>query len=189
MWTHDLEYRVTTGDNPWSRNRRVVLVVLEKPGELFLDYFFLVTNWTAAERTGLEILEWYRQRGTMEGYLGEFKSVLQPALSSAPRPKTHVGGKQPKSWRVPRDAEAANEATFLLFLLAYSLLNAARRVMNRSTGDEGPWSLDRLRTNLLKVAARVTRHSRYAVFQINAAAGRLWEVFRRGVARLKPQLC
>jgi hypothetical protein len=189
VWTHELEYRVTSGDNPWSRSRRVVLVVLEKPGELFLEQFFLVTNWTAAERTGLEILEWYRQRGTMEGYLGEFKSVLQPALSSAPRPKTHVNGKQPKSWQAPRDAEAANEATFLLFLLAYSLLNAARRVMNRSARDEGPWSLDRLRTNLLKVAARVTRHSRYAVFQINAAAGLLWETFRRGVARLKPQLC
>lgn len=189
VWTHDLEYRVTSGKNPWSRDRRVVLVVLEKPGELFLDYFFLVTNWTAAERTGLEILEWYRQRGTLEGYLGEFKSVLQPALSSSPRPKTHVGGKQPKSWQVPRDAEAANEATFLLFLLAYSLLNAARRVMNRSSGDEGPWSLDRLRKNLLKVAARVTRHSRYAFFQINAAAGLLWETFRLGVARLAPQLC
>ena len=189
-WTHELDYRVTSGDNPWSRSRRVVLVVLEKPGELFLEHFFLVTNWTAAERTGLEILEWYRQRGTMEGYLGEFKSVLQPALSSAPRPKAHFKGKQPKSWRVPRNAEAANKATFFLFLLSYSLLNAARRVMNRGgTRNKGPWSLDRLRTDLLKVAARVTRHSRYAVFQINEAAGRLWEVFRLGVARLQPQLC
>ncbi|RMG10346.1 MAG: hypothetical protein D6731_17655 [Planctomycetota bacterium] len=33
VWTHELSYRVTSGKNPWSRDRRVVLVVLEKPGD------------------------------------------------------------------------------------------------------------------------------------------------------------
>ena len=190
VWTHELSYRVTNGKNVWSRERRVVLVVLEKPGELFLDHFFLVTNWTAQERTGAQVLDFYRQRGTMEGYLGELKSVLQPALSSTNRPKTHIGGKPLKSWYLPRDAEAANEATFLLYLLAYNLLNATRRVANRSLADEGPWSLDRARTWLLSVPARVTLHSRYVIFQINDAVSALWHRFRRrGLARLTPALC
>ena len=189
VWTYELSYRVTSGKNPWSRDRRVVLVVLEKPGELFLDHFFLVTNWTAQERGGEEILEFYRQRGTMEGYLGELKSVLQPALSSTNRMKTHIGGKRPKSWYLPRNAEAANEATFLLYLLAYNLLNAARRVANRSLPDEGRWSLDRVRTWLLNVPARVTLHGRYATFQINESAYALWQRLRSGFARLTPVLC
>jgi hypothetical protein len=189
VWTHELSYRVTSGKNPWSRDRRVVLVVLEKPGELFLDHFFLVTNWTAKERSGEQILEFYRQRGTMEGYLGELKSVLQPALSSTNRLKTHIGGKPPKNWYLPRDAEAANEATWLLYLLAYNLLNAARRVANRHLPDEGRWSLDRVRTWLLSVAARVTLHGRYATFQINESANALWQRFRSGLARLTPALC
>lgn len=200
VWTHELEYKA----EPWSRVRRVVLVVLEQPGELFLDHFFLVTNWTAAERTGEELLEFYRQRGTMERYLGEFKSVLEPALSSTNRPKSHVRGKPPKNWFQPINAEAANEATFYLYLLAYNLLNAARRTMNRSGGTRGRrrstktgvsfagddrWSLDRLRNMLLRVAARVTQHSRYLTFQINDTAEKLWKAFRRGLGRLNPQLC
>ena len=189
VWTHELSYRVTSGKNPWSRDRRIVLVVLEKPGELFLDHFFLVTNWTAQERSGEQVLAFYRQRGTMEGYLGELKSVLQPALSSTNRPKSHIGGKPLKSWYVPRDAEAANEATFLLYLLAYNLLNAARRVANQSLPSEGRWSLDRARTWLLRVAARVTLHSRYVTFQVNDASHALWERFRRGLTRLNPALC
>lgn len=189
VWTHELEYRVTSGKNPWSRARRVVLVVLEKPGELFLDHFFLLTNWTAAERSGEQILAFYRQRGTMEGYLGEFKSVLQPALSSTNRPKTHIGGQPVKNWFVSRDAEAANQATFLLYLLAYNLLNATRRVANRSAKKDGPWSLDRVRTWVLRAAARVTLHSRYATFQINDTTQELWQALRRGLARLTPQLC
>lgn len=188
-WAYDLDYRVSSGDYPWSRSRRVVLVVQEKPGELFLNHFFLVTNWTAAERKAEEILAFYRERGTMEGYLGEFKSVLQPTLSSTNRSKTHINGKPLRSEHVPRDAEAANEASFLLYLLAYNLLNAARRVANRSLRREGPWSLDRLRTSLLRAAARVTLHGRYVAFQVNEATHQLWQAFRRGLARLNPQLC
>jgi len=39
-WFHELTYAA----EPWSRKRRVVLVVLERPGELFLHHFFLLTN-------------------------------------------------------------------------------------------------------------------------------------------------
>lgn len=186
VWTHELEYRVTTGDNPWSRDRRVILVVLEKPGELFLDSFFLVTNWTVAERSGEWVLEFYRERGTMEGYIGELKNVLQPALSSAPRPKSHINGKPLKSRCPSRDGEAANEATFLLNLLAYNLLNTARRVMNSSAPRQSGWSLDRLRTTLLSVPARITRHSRYVAFQINEATKQVWRVFLRALDRFAP---
>ncbi len=30
----------------WSHARRVVLVVMERSGELIPDYFWLITNWS-----------------------------------------------------------------------------------------------------------------------------------------------
>lgn len=44
-WFHEMSYRA----EGWSRERRVVLVVLERPDELFLDYFWLLTNWPEAQ--------------------------------------------------------------------------------------------------------------------------------------------
>ena len=41
-WVHELRYRAGS----WSRQRRVVLVVQERPGELFLHTFFLLTSFS-----------------------------------------------------------------------------------------------------------------------------------------------
>ena len=45
----------------------------------------------------------YRQRGKAEGHIGELMSVVNPALSSSPRPKRHYRGRpssirDPKAW-------------------------------------------------------------------------------------------
>jgi hypothetical protein len=40
MWFYEMRYAAGT----WSRERRVVLVVLERPGELLLDHFWLLTS-------------------------------------------------------------------------------------------------------------------------------------------------
>ena len=158
----------------------------QKPGEIFLDYFFLITNWTAKEMPGPDLLEFYRQRGTMEGHLGELKSVLAPALSCASRSKSHVGGQAPKSVKSPpRSDAAANAATLLLFVLSYNLLNAARRVMGAARPDDPQWSLDRVRTWLLRVPARITRTSR-RVFQLNEATHDLWRRFLAALGRVSP---
>jgi hypothetical protein len=36
----------------WSRERRVVLVVLERADELFIHHFWIITNWTVEQMDG-----------------------------------------------------------------------------------------------------------------------------------------
>lgn len=183
VWFHELSYAA----RKWSRQRRVVLVVLERPGELFLDRFFLVTSYAAEKVDGPALLEFYRQRGTMEQHLGEIKSVLHPTLSCTSRPKSHVRGKRPRKRLPPGDGEKANAATFLLYLLAYNLANTARNLVSRPSREKGrpALSLERTRHLLLRVAARLTVSGRRATFVINESAGRLWEVLLSGLKRAR----
>ncbi len=91
-WRYEQTYQA----RPWSRARRVVLVVQERPGELFLHHVWLLTNWTAEQMDGEALLELYRDRGTAEGHFGELMRVLDPALASSSRPKTHYRGRPPR---------------------------------------------------------------------------------------------
>ena len=63
----------------WEHARRVVLVVVERPGELLLDYFWLITNLRADRYSGARLLGLYRMRGKAEGHMGELMDVLAPA--------------------------------------------------------------------------------------------------------------
>lgn len=168
-WFYEMDYQA----QPWSRKRRVVLVVLERPGQLLLDYFWLLTSWTCEQFSGEDLLELYRQRGTAEGHQGELKSVLEPALSSSPRPKSTYRGQRPKRTSVSIDAFAHNETLLLLNLLAYNILHVAR-VLIEVISKEG-WSLKRLRERVLRVPARILLHGRRAVLVIGEAASGLWE--------------
>jgi len=186
-WFHELSYRA----EPWSMARRVVLVVLERPGQLFVDYFFLVTNFDAQEMPGEELLEFYRARGTMERHIGEIKTVLSPALSSSPRPKTHYRREMPSRRTPSLDAAQANAATFLLYLLGYNLMNIARNLLATTRrADEPVPSLARVREHVLKVAGRLVRSARRAVFVINESCRALWQALLRRVARIRrvPQI-
>ena len=68
----------------WRYPQRVILVIVDCPdpktGQLFLepDHFFLVTSYSAEQRPAEERLEHYRQRGTFEDRLGEFRSLDRP---------------------------------------------------------------------------------------------------------------
>ena len=79
-WFYEMSYQAES----WSRPRRVALVVTERPGELFLHHFWLITSWSNEQMPAEALLEPYRERGTAEGYYGELKSVLDPTLSSSP---------------------------------------------------------------------------------------------------------
>jgi hypothetical protein len=184
VWCHEMDYRAKS----WSRERRVVLVVLERPGELFVDGFFLLTNWSQNQLSGTELLEFYRQRGTMESHLGELKSVLAPALSCTSRPKSHLRGKTPKKLSAPRNAEKANAATFLLFALAYNLTNTVRSLIStsRPRAGGGRWSLDSVRRDLLAVAGRIVTSGRRATLIVNAATAALWAQLWRALCSLRP---
>lgn len=176
VWLHELSHRAGT----WDKDRRLVLVVLEKPGELFLKKFFLVTSWSEQEKSAEDLLEFYRQRGTLEGQIGVLKDMLRPALSSTSRMKSHVRGKPPKRRRMaPRDDYACNEVNLLLFALAHNLANVGREVL--ASALKRPSSVRRFRKLLLRVPARLTLHSRRVVLVLRRAVTPLWRAFIRAL--------
>lgn len=177
-WLHELSYAAES----WSRPRRVVLVVLEREDDLFLHHFWLITSWAPSQMDGASLLELYRQRGTAEGHMGELMSVLDPALSSSPRPKSHYRRKKPIQHFPSGDSFAQNEVILLLNVLAYSAVHAARLLVERATS-EG-WSMKRVRERVLRVAARVLVHGRRAVLVIAQSAARLWDCLWKELQRL-----
>jgi len=143
----------------WTRPYRVALVVIDLPDpktglrELFPHYFFLVTNWRAEQRSGWELVEHYRQRGTFEDRLGEFNGAIGNGLSAG--------------------SFAANEASLLLKLLAFNLAGMLRGELEDSSGCG--WDLERLQQTVLKAGARVVEHGRRVIVDVARAAGVLWE--------------
>lgn len=180
QWSIEMTYRAQS----WSVPRRVVLVVLDRPDELFLHHFWLVTNWTAEQLSGDELLLTYRERGTAEGYMGELMNAIGPALSATPRPKSHYQGALVRDASLPIDGFAHNEATLLVCALAYSLLHAARMLAEAVTGVG--MSLKTLRQRALTVACRVLLHARRATFVIGHLAAPLWRRLGARLQRLRP---
>ena len=181
VWLHELSHRAGT----WSEDRRVVLVVLEKPGDLFLNKFFLVTSWSEQDKSAEDLLEFYRQRGTLEGQIGVLKDMLRPALSSTSRLKRHVRGKPPKKRRLtPRDDYACNEVNLLLFAMAHNLGNVGREILASATNR--PCSVRGFRKSLIRVPARLTLHARRVVVVVRRAVTPLWHAFMRTLDVLLP---
>jgi hypothetical protein len=180
MWFHELTYKA----GKWSHERRVVLVVQERPGDLLLHHFWLVTNLTAEQLQADPLLEWYRQRGTAEGHQGELMSVLAPALSSAARPKSHYRGREPKRRYEAADSFEINDARLLLYALAYATMHLPRRLLARAT--KTGWSLRRVRERVLRVAARIVVHARRALVVIDPVAARLWHTLWGEIALWHP---
>ncbi|MBU0639820.1 MAG: IS1380 family transposase [Planctomycetes bacterium] len=181
LWLYEFAYQAES----WSRPRRVVGVVREVPGELFLESFFLVTSWMVAQKDAAALLEHYRQRGTFESHLGEFKDAFDPALSSSPRVKAHYRGRTPKKRYGTRDAFACNEALLVLHALAFNLANVGRAGLEHTT--RSGWTIRSFREHLLKTPARVLLHARRAVVVINDLAAYYWQRLARFLATLAPQ--
>ena len=79
-WCHDLEYQAGS----WSAPRRVVLVVQERPDDLLLHAFFLVTNLGKFDWPPEKVLALYRKRGSAEAHMGEVLSLIH--ISEPTRP-------------------------------------------------------------------------------------------------------
>ena len=180
LWFHELSYQAGT----WDRARRVVLVVRERPGELYPDHFWLLTSLSRKRYEAEALLARYRKRGKAEGHMGELMDVLDPALSSASRLKTHYRGKSLKSEarseaRTEAGVRSHNEVRFLLNLLAYEILHLGRVIMEQAT--RRGWSLRRFHERVLRVASRVLRQGR-SIFVISQGATdwkRLWKRLAR----------
>jgi hypothetical protein len=143
----------------WRHAQRVILVVRDQPdaktGQLNLlpEYFFLVTDRSEEECSGLATLEHYRQRGTFEDRLGEFRAAIGPHLSS------------------PSFAE--NETLLLLSLLATNLVNVLRCEAEDAGG--ACWDLGRFQRRVLKAGGRIAKHSRRLLVTLAIAVTPIWQ--------------
>lgn len=193
-WFHEFRYQAGT----WERERRVVLVVLERPHKtetedgtlqerLFLEHFFLLTNAPIEEVGAEELLARYRRRGSAEKDFGDWKSSLEPRLSSSPRPKAHYRGHKladPEPRHPRRDSFAVNETWLLLNLIAANLLEIGRSLYRRATGRR----LDRehFRQRLLNIAVRVTLGSRQVRVYVGSDRARAWSALWQQIAQAFP---
>lgn len=179
-WCHETRYQAGS----WTQPRRVVLVVLERPGELFLDHFWLITSLDKKRFTAEQLLALYRKRGKAESHMGELMDVLDPTLSSATRPKIRCRGMatEPPSC-TETGVRPNNETLFLLNLLAYEILHVGRTLMEKTT-HQG-WSLRRFRERVLRVASRVICQSRRLTFVIPRSAAGDWQRLWRKLNQLQ----
>jgi hypothetical protein len=155
------EYVIELGSyqiESWRHAQRLLLVIVDRPdaktGQLQLlpDYFFLVTNWSESQRSGEDLLEHYRRRGTFEDRFAEFNGAIGPNLSSP--------------------AFAENEATFLLSLLTFNLGGILRSEMEAATGSG--WDLGRVVGSVLKAGGKVVKSGRRLLLDVAAAVAPLW---------------
>jgi len=91
----------------------------------------------------LNVVKFYNRRGTAEQWIKEGKNAVKWTKLSC---------------RTFND----NQTRLQLFALAYNLANFLRRLA--LPRDVKHWSLTTLREKLVKIGAKVTRHSKYVTF-------------------------
>ena len=165
----------------WSRSRRIVQVIVERPGELIPRCFWLLTSMAAEDMSGEDLLALYRKRGKAEGHLGELMSVVSPALSSTSRRKSHYRGRRIAMRARSVDPFACNQVRLLLAGFGYQIMHAQRAVLERMTGTG--WSLGRLAERVLRTPARFTVSGRRITMTTGDAAAH-WHMLARGLATL-----
>lgn len=142
VWFHEFKYQAAS----WQKKRRVVAKVEWHQGDLFPRVGFIVTNMSAKAAS---VIRFYNGRGIAEQWIKEGKYAL--------------------NWtRLSCKHFISNQVRLGLFVLAYNLGNFLRRlVLPRKIKH---WSLRTLIVKLIKVGAKVLRHSRYVIFQMAEVA-------------------
>ncbi|MBW1707614.1 MAG: IS1380 family transposase [Deltaproteobacteria bacterium] len=131
--TFDFPYRAGT----WSQDRRVVCKIEWHQGELFPRVGFIVTNSRLSSK---EVVKTYNGRANVENRIKEGKNTLRWDKTSCHK-------------------FDANQARLKMGLLAYNLLHLLREFYME--GEEVKRSVEWLIRRVVKVAARVSYHSRY----------------------------
>jgi len=207
-WVHELSYKAKA----WSRERRIVLVVKENQEQLFPDYFLLVTSFSKAEMSGNDVWSFYRQRGTMEADFGQLKATLDLHLSSSDRsPKEKQAARtEQEQFEADQKEAFSNEATLLMFLLAYNMMVMGCHLMMQVCPemDEAQsghvfdphrehlqpkdrrhgWSLQRFRDRVLKCAGRFLLGGKRIRIIISIHSSEIWQRFWIAVTSLQPRL-
>ncbi|MFC1606719.1 IS1380 family transposase [Candidatus Latescibacterota bacterium] len=141
-----LIYEFSYQAGSWDKPRRVVAKVEWHQGELFPRVGFIVTTMSAKPEG---VVHFYNGRGTAEQWIKEGKYALNWTRLSCKR-------------------FVSNQVRLWLFVLAYNLGNFLRRlVLPRKIKH---WSLRSLLVKLIKIGAKVVRHSRYVTFQMAEVA-------------------
>jgi hypothetical protein len=186
-WAFETTYKADS----WKTARRVVPVFQDQgePGSL-LNWFWLITNLTPAERSAPELLNEYRRRGTFESRLGEWNQVAGQNLSSTNRPKSHYRGQPVAHHEEPVSSFEQNEAQLLLNALSYGLLNTTRlyqEAQTRRANQErvAGVSLQRLREEILRVGGRVVKHARRAMLRVSQEIAERFQLIWGELAALK----
>jgi Transposase DDE domain group 1 len=139
---HSFQYQAKS----WQQARRVVAKVEWHAGELFPRVGFIVTNLSWRSKN---VVKFYNGRGTAEQWIKEGKNAVKWTKLSC---------------RTFKD----NQTRLQLFALAYNLGNFLRRLALPKPVRH--WSLTTLREKLIKIGAKVTRHSKYVFFQLAEVA-------------------
>ena len=138
VFYHSFQYQAKS----WQRARRVVAKIEWHAGELFPRVGFIVTNLNKHSKN---VVKFYNGRGTAEQWIKEGKNAVKWTKLSC---------------RTFKD----NQTRLQLFALAYNLGNFLRRLALPKPVRH--WSLTTLREKLIKIGAKVTRHSKYVFFQL-----------------------
>ena len=142
VFYHSFQYQAKS----WHQPRRLVAKVEWHQGELFPRVGFIVTNLNKRSKN---VVKFYNGRGTAEQWIKEGKNAVKWTKLSC---------------RTFKD----NQTRLQLFALAYNLANFLRRLaLPRAVKH---WSLTTLREKLVKIGAKVTRHSKYVTFQLAEVA-------------------
>jgi len=160
VWFHDFKYQAAS----WQKRRRVVAKVEWHQGDLFPRVGFVVTNISARARG---VVHFYNGRGTAEQWIKEGKYALN---------WTRLSCKQ----------FISNQVRLGLFVLAYNLGNFLRRLV--LPGKIKQWSLRSLLVKLIKIGAKVLRHSKYVTFQM-AEVAISKEIFAEILSRINRLRC
>ena len=165
VFYHNFQYQAKS----WHQPRRVVATVEWHQGELFARVGFIVTNLTWRSK---RVVRFYNGRGTAEQWIKEGKNAVKWTKLSC---------------RTFKD----NQTRLQLFALAYNLANFLRRLALPKSIRQ--WSLTTLREKLVKIGAKVTRHSKYVTFQLAEVAvpRQLFAAILERIGRLamQPPLC
>ena len=160
VWYADFLYQAQS----WNRVRRVIAKVEWHKGELFPRVGFIVTNLT---RSAKQVVRFYNQRGTAEQCIKEGKNAV--------------------NWtRLSCHDFADNQVRLQLFVLAYNLGNFLRQaILPRAVRH---WTLTTLKEKLIKIGAKVVRHSGQIKFQMAEVAvpRELFLVILERIGRLRP---
>jgi Transposase DDE domain group 1 len=165
VFYHSFQYQAKS----WQRSRRVVAKVEWHQGELFPRVGFIVTNLNKRPKN---VVKFYNGRGTAEQWIKEGKNAVKWTKLSC---------------RTFKD----NQTRLQLFALAYNLANFLRRLALPKSIRQ--WSLTTLREKLVKIGAKVTRHSNYVTFQLAEVAvpRQLFAAILERIGRLamQPAVC